>query len=177
MRPLACPIPSNINPLQSNGFQFVIEKIPEVSFYCQEVMLPEITLSSADFDTPLTKIPQAGDKPMFGDLYISFIIDEDMMNYKAVHNWLISLAFPESRQQFRQFINDNINQLKSSVALASSSTCLLQVLNSNNRATNTIEFYDAVPINLSSVTFQSTTNDTMYLVGNASFSYSYFKFK
>jgi len=46
---LSCPIPSNINPLSPNGFLFNILKLPNLSFFCQSVNLPGITLGAPEF--------------------------------------------------------------------------------------------------------------------------------
>ena len=176
MQTLTCPIPSNINPLQSNGFMFGIHKLPEINYFCQEVTLPSLDLPTAIIDTPLSRIPHPGDKLDFGALSLTFLLDEDMINYVALHNWLIGLGFPESHAQFAQFINDKAPALASS-SEASSSDAVLQILNSSNNVSRTIHFIDVIPTSLSQITLQSTTTDTTYIAASATFQYSYYKFE
>lgn len=176
MRPLTCPVPSNINPLQSNGFQFAINKLPEVTFFCQEVTLPSIDLPAADMSSPLVDMPIPGDKLNFGELNIVFLIDEDMANFVAVHNWMVGLGFPRSHDDYKRFLLQNRNSLSTNELLAGYSDATLQVLDSSNNAVRTITFLDAFPTSLAQITLQSTTSDTQYLAASASFRFTLYSF-
>lgn len=176
MQPLSCPIPSNINPLQSNGFLFSINKLPELTYFCQEVSLPELSLPNAEFVTPFTDIHVAGDKPNYGDLTVTFLVDEDMANYVAVHEWLIGMGFPESRDQYSDFIADQPGDINRSPAAASVSDGVLLVLNSSNRPARTIQFVDLLPVSLSSIVLTTTSSDTQYIAGVATFRYTLYRF-
>ena len=85
-RTLSCPLPENINPLSPNGYMFSIEKLPSLSYFCQEVNLPSLNLPEATQLNPFTKIPIAGDQLEFGQLTIQFLVDDVMGNYKAIHD-------------------------------------------------------------------------------------------
>lgn len=169
---LTCPMPTNINPLSSNGFNFSITKIPDVTFFCQEVNLPSMTLPSIDIATPLSYDPVAGDMILFDDLNIQFIIDENMTNYQAIFNWITGLGFPANHLQYRQFIDiQNLNRMMSEYSDAT-----LQILGSNNQPVKTVKFVDIIPTSLNTLTFQSTSNDVQYLVGNATFKINRYEF-
>lgn len=176
MQPLTCPIPSNINPLQSNGFMFDILKLPEVKFFCQEVTLPSINATPAEFSTPLSDVFVPGDKLIFGDLQIVFLIDEQMSNYIALHNWLIGLGFPKSHEQYANFLNSRTNSLNNNPLVAGYSDAVLAILNSSNNPNKTIRFIDVFPTYLSPTSFQSSTQDTVYLAASATFKYTYYTF-
>lgn len=176
MKPLSCPIPANLNPLQSNGFMFTINKLPSLSYFCQEVNIPGIVLPVADINSPLSKMPFAGDKLDFENLTVEFLINEDMSNYKAIHDWLIGLGFPELHQQYQNFITNNSNSLTHTPALASTSDGVLSILNSANNAIRTVQFVDLVPLSLSTLQMRSTNDDTTYLAGVATFDYNYYSF-
>lgn len=176
MKPLSCPIPSNINPLQSNGFLFAINKLPNISYFCQEVSVPGISLPVAEVSSPLSLVPYVGDKVVFDNLTIEFLINEDMSNFKAIHDWIISLGFPELHQQYQNFINENTNELSRSPVMASNSDGILTILNSANNPIRTIQFVDMVPVSLSAIQLRSTTDDTTYLAGVATFDYNYYSF-
>lgn len=177
MQPLTCPIPGNINPLQSNGFIFDILKIPEVKFFCQEVGLPFVSFPSVDVPTPLSDIPLPNTKLQFGDLSISFLIDETMSNYVAIYNWLIGLGFPESHTQYQSFLNSRTNTLNLTPLVAGYSDAVLSILNSSSKPNKTVRFVDVFPISLGQVLFRSSTTDTTYLSCTASFKFNYYIFE
>lgn len=174
-RILACPVPENINPLSPNGYMFSIEKLPSLSFFCQEINLPTLTLPEAVQLNPFTKIPIAGDQLEFGTLTVQFLVDETMSNYKSIHHWIVSLGFPESYQQYSDFLDEAKIPGLSEVS-KSHSDGTLTILGNTNTPIQTIEFKDLLPLSLESLTFTSTNQDVQYLVGNASFQYSYYKF-
>lgn len=165
-----------MNLLQSNGFMFAINKLPNLSYFCQEVSIPGISLPVADINTPLSKVPFAGDKIEFDNLTIEFLINEDMSNYKAIHDWLIGLGFPELHQQYKDFLAQNSSTLLYTPALASSSDGVLSILNSANNSIRTINFVDLIPVSLAAIQLRSTTDDTTYLAGVATFDYNYYSF-
>lgn len=171
---LSCPVPSNINPLSSNGFNFFITKLPEVSFWCQEVNLPSMTLPAIEFNTPLSMLPITGDIIQYEDLNIQFLVDENMANYSAIYNWMIGLGFPESNKQYSDYISSQKDYTRLS---RESSDATLQILGSNNQPIKIVRFVDILPTNLSSMTFQSTNTDVNYIVGNATFRINRYEFE
>lgn len=172
-RILSCPVPTNLNPLSPNGFKFSVERLPELTFFCQDVNLPSVTLGQTNIATPFINYAVSGDMLEYGDLTVQFMVDGDMANYIAVHNWLVGLGFPENYQQYTDQTTSTIP--KSEVA-ASMSDATLMILGNNNVGVRTIQFIDCFPISLDSLTFTSATQDVQYLVGNATFRYSYYKF-
>lgn len=176
MKNLTCPIPDNINPLQSNGFMFTINKLPSISFFCQEANLPGLDLPKADFTSPLVNSGNPGDKLFFADLNITFLVDEKMTNYKAIAEWMMALGFPQSYDQYTSFIADRTDALNTNEARAAVSDGVLQIMDSSNNVVQTITFIDMFPTSLSSLQLQTTSGDTNYLAGQASFVYTLYKF-
>lgn len=172
---LSCPIPNNINPLQSNGFQFNITKLPDLSFFCQEVNIPGMTLPSPELSNPFSIAPVPGDKLDFDDLTVQFLIDEEMNNYISIQAWMVALGFPKNYEQYRKFIGDQRGNLVTELAKGYSDATL-QILNSSNNPIRTITFRDVFPVSLQSLTLQSTTDSTQYLTGVATFKYTYYEF-
>lgn len=173
-RILSCPIPQNINPLSPNGYLFSIQKLPSLSYFAQSVALPVITLSEANITTPFVNVPVPGDRPDFSAIALQFLVDEKMENFKAIHNWIVGLGFPDNNGQYTEFINsDSVN---SSEYSRNTSDATLIVLGNNNNPIQTIQFYDCWPDTLGSLTFTSNNQDVQYLVGDVSFRYSHYKF-
>lgn len=172
---LTCPIPTNINPLSPNGFQFSITKLPDLTYFSQQVTIPGISLPAFEANNPLVAFPIAGDIISFDPLNVQFLVDETMANYKAIYNWLKGLGFPESHTQYDMFIGNETGG-PSAELQKNYSDGVLQVLGANNKAVQSIQFIDLIPVSLESLTFQSTNQDVQYLVGSATFRYNYYKF-
>lgn len=174
-RTLSCPIPTNLNPLSPNGYMFSLQRLSSLSYFCQEVSLPAVTLPEATQLNPFSKIPLSGDQIEFDTLRVQFLIDEKLENYKAIHNWIIGLGFPEDYSQYTGAIAAASIPGMSEVAMSSSDATLI-ILGNNNQPIQTIQFADCVPESLESITFTSTNQDVQYLIGSASFRYTYYKF-
>lgn len=177
MQPLTCPIPENINPLQSNGFVFNIQKLPDLSFFCQEANIPELMLPLTEAASPLVNARLPGDKPLYGDLSVTFMVDEQMNNYVAIHNWLVGMGFPEDWIQYTEYLDNRKNEAVISDMAALFSDATLSILNSTNNVVRTIRFVDVFPTSLTSLVMTSTNSDTQYLAGTATFGYTYYKFE
>lgn len=175
MTTLSCPVPANINPLSPNGFMFSIQKLPAVSFFCQQVNLPGISLGSPEFGNPFQTQPIPGETLTYDQLNVQFLVDDQMENYMAIYNWIVALGFPNSYEQYTTFFNDdqrvNISELATNYSDAT-----LQILGANNTAIRTVNFVDMFPVTIDSLMFQSTNQDVNYLVGNATFRYGYYRF-
>lgn len=174
-RTLTCPLPENINPLSPNGYMFTLQRLPELSYFCQEVSLPAITLPEATQLTPFSRVPISGDQLEFDTLRVQFLVDNGMKNYRAIHDWLVGLGFPENNGQYTQVIEGSDMPGLSEVAQSSSDATLI-ILGNNNMPIQAIQFTDCVPESLESITFVSTSQDVQYLVGSASFRYTNYKF-
>lgn len=174
-RTLTCPLPENINPLSPNGYMFTLQRLPELSYFCQEVSLPAITLPEATQLNPFSKIPLSGDQIEFDTLRIQFLIDDKMKNYRAIHDWIVGLGFPENNSQYTQTIEVSNMPGLSEVAKSTSDATLI-ILGNNNMPIQAIQFADCVPESLESITFVSNNQDVQYLIGSASFRYTYYKF-
>lgn len=172
---ISCPIPANINPLSPNGFLFNIQKLPELSFFCQQVNLPGITLGSPEFGNPFQTQPIPGETLTYDQLTVQFLVDESMTNYQAIYNWIVALGFPNDYEQYTTFVNDDDRGAISELA-RNYSDATLQILGGNNQTVKTVQFIDLFPIALDSLLFQGTNTDVNYLVGSATFRYGYYKF-
>lgn len=168
-----CLYPNNLNPLSPNGFNFSITKLPDVSFFCQRVLIPSVSLASIDNATPFVNNPIPGEIMTFSELTVSFLIDDQMKNYKAIYNWMVALGYPESYDQYKKFVNTQDSTVYSELA-RNYSDATVTVLDAKNNPTNSFKFYDLFPISLDPVQFESTAMDVNYVIGAATFKYTYF---
>jgi hypothetical protein len=58
-------------------------------------------MQAANQPTRFNKIPQPGDELYYEDLYIKFLVDENMKNWYQVHDWMREIATPVSDREFK----------------------------------------------------------------------------
>jgi len=159
----------NRNFLSPVGFNFTLAKEPKVSFFCNSARIPEITLSLVQQPSYLKDIDVPGDKLQYGDLSLRFLVDEDMMNYMVVHNWLTGLGFPETTGQYKELITNDDGLQDSKRAFSDGS---LYILDSNYNTNSIVKFKDLFPVSLTSLEFDSTQTDIQYFTAEVSFKYT-----
>ena len=168
---------ANRNYMSPLGFKLVLTKTPKVDFLCQSANIPSISMGTAIQPSYLKDIPVPGDKVLYDDLSVRFLVDEKMENYLAIHKWITGLGYPESIGQYRQLKKDD-NRTDSLVADKGDplyfqySDATLQVLNSNYKPSVLINFKDAFPVSLSTLDFDVTTRDYNYFTAEVTFKYT-----
>lgn len=160
---------NNRNFLSPIGFRFTLAKEPKVSFFCNSAKIPEINLGTAIQPSYLKDIDIPGEKISYGDFSLRFLVDENMENYMAIHNWITGLGFPESAEQYRDLITTVDNTLDPKKAFSDGS---LRILNSNYKDVAVIKFKDLFPISLSSLEFEATDTDINYFTADVIFKYT-----
>jgi hypothetical protein len=167
----SCDTPTEVNPLMRNGFKFAVERIPDITYFCQEANIPEITLQSADMETPYSRIPMTGDKASFSPLVVEFLIDAQFKNYMAMYDWIYEQAFPDYNPQYTRQVQKGRITRAISEAKATTSTAVLGVLGNNNQIIASVRFIDCVLISLSGLNFTTINSDSQFLTGTAVFKY------
>ena len=169
----------NRNYMSPLGFKLILTKTPKVDFLCQSANIPQISMGTAVQPTYLKDIAVPGDKVLYDDLNVRFLVDEKMENYLAIYKWITGLGYPENLGQYNQLKKDDIRTDASATDDADPryfefSDATLQVLNSNYRPSVLVNFKDAFPTSLSTLDFDVTTRDYNYFTAEVSFKYTIF---
>lgn len=164
--------PTNQSFLSPLGFKLQIKKTPHLNYFVQSVSVPSVSLGTADIETPFTKIPFPGTKLTFGNLSVTFKVDEDMINYMEIYSWLRDVGFPDN---FAQYSNIAGQAVTSGDGVYSDITLI--VLSSAMNPTHEITFFDCFPVDLSALEFDSTLPDVNYLTATATFANRRFDIK
>ena len=127
-------------------------------FTIQTMMLPDVSGEGAALPWQQVNIALVSDKLNFGTFEISYLIDEDLLNYKEIFDWLKTNV--ESVHTATNHVRD----------------LTLTIMNSANNVTKQIKFVDAYPTSLSSLPFDITTTEVEYLTAVVTFQYSYYEF-
>lgn len=172
--------PSNKNLLSPFGFKFSIKKTPTINWFVQAVNLPSVSLNKILFPNPFINIPITGDHLEFGDLSITFRVDEDMKNYLEIYNWLQGIGFPDDFNQYTELAPRNRSILPgrgdSLQGKSIYSDASLMVLTSAMNPIIEIVFIDCFPTNLSELSFDTRLTDMIYVEATVTFAFRKFNF-
>ena len=165
----------NRNFLAPTGFKFSLKRSPAAAFFCNQANIPSLDLGTAVQPTYLKDIDVPGDKVQFGDLTIRFLVDEDLMNYMEIQNWIRGLGFPESPKEFFDLDKEGaeygiIPTDGGGDNIYSDAT--LQILSNNLVPKFQVMFKDIFPYSLTTITFDATDTDIEYFTAEASFKYT-----
>ena len=168
---------NNRNYLSPLGFKLIISKIPKVDFLCQAANIPSISMGTAVQPTYLKDIPVPGDKPVYDDLTVRFIIDENMENYLSLNKWITGLGYPESLKQYQQLADvgpDLATQDNTDPRWFEFSDATLQILSSNYQPNISVNFKGCFPVAVSTLEFDSSQRDYSYFTCEATFKYDFY---
>ena len=179
--------PDKLDYSSPTQFRFMINQLPKVQFFTTAANIPDISLGEAVIPTPYKDIPIMGDKITFGNLDVSFIVDEYLENYVSIHNWIIGIGFPKNRQQFSSFRSDTSNNPTSaktvSVDRVGSATpdrgmysdATLTILSNKNNPLVEVRFTDIFPVSLSALSYSQDATDVTYQTAEISFRYKLYE--
>ena len=168
-------------------FRFKCTKLPLVEFFVQSANIPGISLGSAQQNTPLIDVPLPGDKVTFNSLDISFLVDENLNNFKEIHDWILGLGFPDNHTQFQNLQSAGSDRFPGSTRSTAAtgtntpqplneggiySDAILTVLNSKNIAKTEIRFKNVYPTSLGGLNYDVRLTDVDYISATVSFNYT-----
>jgi len=170
--PLLTNQPDNINFLSPLGFRFTLSRAPNLNFFVTDVNIPSLTLGFIETPTPFKILEFPGDRLDYGDLSVTFRVDEDFQNYLEIHNWIRALGFPNSFGEYKK-LTDAQPGKKDTVY----SDATLVVMNSAMIPNIEVKFEDIFPIAIGDINFTTTDSDVNYVTNTVSFKYKLFSIK
>ena len=160
----------NRNYLSNVGFNFTLARFPKVDFFSNTANLPGLTLGTVNAPNYLKELPLAGDRLVFEDFSLQFIVDEQLENYLAIHNWMKGLGFPDSIRDFMDLVTDeNENQFNMDLQYSDG---VLNVLNNQFNTISKVKFNGLFPYALSGLQFDATNQDYQALTATVTFKYT-----
>jgi hypothetical protein len=166
--------PTNKNFLSPLGFRFFIQKTPNVNYFVQSVSIPDVNLGDTDLPTPFRRVPVAGDHIEYGDLTITFKVDESMNNYLELFNWITAIGFPDNFDQHKE-VDPKFVATGSGRGVYSDAT--LVILSSAMNPLHEVVFTDVYPTALTDFAFDSRSQDVEYIEATATFKFKNMTFK
>ena len=154
--------PTNRNFLNPIGFILKLEKFAGVDFFCQSANVPDITMPTTQVASPFRQLPTIpGGGVEFGDLSVTFIVDEDLKNYNSVYKWMRD--------------NGNADQMKLETTPEDIFTDgQLLITTSAFNPAFVIDFQQLFPVALTNLQFDATIGDVEYITANVTFKHQQF---
>lgn len=168
--------PDSKNFLSPVGFKFLIERIPTVEFFCQTVNIPEISIGNRTIETRVKAYDTPGDKMTFGDLNLTFMINENMDNYYEVYKWLKGLSNPKEEEEFHRYLQGVVEPGRPSNFQKATTDARLLVLDSNMNTVTSVVFMNIFPVSLSGVRLTADATDIDYVTADVTFKYTLLEF-
>lgn len=166
----------NRNYLFPTGFYFTVVRAPKVGFFGTQINVPSIDLPEAIQATYLKDIPRAGDKMNFQDLTLTFMVDEDLVNFMEIQNWMRGLGYPESLDEIYEWQRktndyDYPNSYRNEGSLNLYSDATLLIYNSQQVPHMKVTFEDVWPSNLTLLQFDSQLTTEQPIKASVTFKY------
>ena len=171
-------------------WRLAFNRLPKTTWFCTSANIPGITLGESSYPTPMLDTFVTGDKLTFETLNITFIVDEELQNYRELWNWLVGIGSPVSHDQWataltqgdgavRQFGTEDADPRTKSTYEESNlySDATLIVYNSKNIPKVNVQFKNMFPTSLSSLEYSQELTDVEYFHATATFRYLYYEFE
>ena len=181
--------PTKLDYASPTQFKFSINQLPKVEFFTVAANIPDLSLSDVVIPTPFKQIPVLGQNLTYGNLNITFIVDEFLENYRELHEWLTGIGFPKDRKQFKDFRSNTSNTGSASATpvqdvgkvgksvsdSAMFSDATLTVLSNKNNPIVEVRFSDMYPVSLGALEFNQQATDVEYMTVQADFTYQIYE--
>lgn len=153
------------NFFSAKNFEFTIKRLPNVEFFVQATNIPGLTIASTEQATPFTNIARPGNKMSFDELSVTVRLDEDLICYKEIYDWMEGMTNPNN---FSQYAN-----LQAGDGVFSDASLI--ILNSKGNPTKEFRYKNIFPIGMSSIQLSTTDNTTQFATTTITFRYTTFE--
>ena len=160
---------------QNNQYQVTISNFPLTQYFCQAVTVPGISLGAVARHTSLATIPTVGDTLEFDNFAMTFLLDEELRNYREIHDWMINIGFPYSHGQFKA--TKRRDEVERGGDLDLYSEIIITILTSKNNPKVRVKIHEAFPISLSGLEYTNADTEIPYLTAEVSFAYAHYEFE
>ena len=171
-------------------WRLAFNRVPKTTWFCTAANIPGITLGEAQYATPMSDMFVTGDKLTFETLNITFIVDEELQNYRELWDWMVGIGAPVNHSQWetvlgkgdgavRQFGTDDGDGRTKLTYEESNlySDATLIVYNSKNIPKVDVKFKNMFPTSISALEYSQELTDVEYFKASASFRYLYYEFE
>ncbi len=168
--------PTNKDILQTAKFRLTFNRLENVTFFCQSVNIPGVSLSEIPRNTPFIDLYVPGEKMMYDTLNLTFIVDEDLRGWQSLHDWIRAMTFPTDFKEYR-----DLEKLSPTAAYRGSNRlppqytdASLTIYTNKNNINFRVLFKDVFPVAVGSILFNSADSADSITTSDATFRFSYY---
>ena len=170
--------PSNRDILQSTKFRLTFNRLPGLTFFCQTVNLPGISLTEVMRNTPFVDLYVPGEKAIYDTLNTTMLIDEDLRDWEAIHDWIRAMTFPKEFEEYAKMsegFRDTVARRGTGMKLPPQYTdAILTIYTNKNNPNMRVSFKDCFPTTLGGIQFSSLDSAENIMTVDATFRFSYY---
>lgn len=145
-----------------NRAVLTIASAKQLELYLSRFSLPEVTTKEVRFGIPFSDVRLTPNKLDFGNLVVSFYVDEKYQNWRMLFQWLAGISRPTEYAEYADRVTDF-------------SDGMLHVFDANNQKSMIIQFVNLVPISLDKLDLNMQATQPETLVCSAEFGFDYYK--
>jgi hypothetical protein len=164
--------PENTNFLQTTKFTLTFPRMENVTYFCQQINMPGVSLSELQQNTPFVDLYRPGNKVRYNTFNITFLVDEELRSWLDIHDWIRGLTFPKDFTEYKYLPQQSAANILNNSAVYSDA--IVTILSSLNNPKLRLILKDCFPVNLSDIQFSSTDSAETTITAEASFRFSYF---
>lgn len=161
------------NGLYGNHFRFVLEALPDLTFFAQAITVPSINSGPVNRPTPFTSIREVGDHLNYSNFTVSYLIDGAFKTYSSLYWWLKGYGFPHSYDEVKAFRETRAKRTampSPQVKDLEKTQATLYVLQPDTeKIIAEFQFIDVVPTGLSDIQFGTMESDAPVLKATVTF--------
>jgi len=154
--------PKNRNFLNPIGYLLKLEKFEGVDFFCQLTNVPDVSMPTTEVASRFRSLPIIpGGGVTFGDFVVSFIVDEDLVNYNSIYKWIRDIG--NADEMPRKIPEEDIY-----------TNAQLHIVTSQYNPAFIIDYRNIFPTSLSNLQFNATISDVEYITAEVTFKHQQF---
>jgi hypothetical protein len=173
--------PGSTDLLQSTKFRVTFDYLPGMTFFCQSANFPGLSLTEIPIPTPFIDFFVPGEKLVYDTLNITFLIDEQMLSWTEIHDWIRGLTFPTDFKEYFDLQKRGTSQLTRVPPVQKQKFqyggAILSVYSNQNNPKFRVRFNDVFPTSLSSIIFNTQDTAENIAVADATFRFSYYDYE
>lgn len=150
--------------------------MPYMNWFCTAANFPGISVPHATQDTLHVSAPLPGSKLIYEPLEVKFIIDEQLLAYTTIVDWIKGYSLPEDFSQYQNLPLQQRLQISKSISTKPQySDAMLTLYTNKNNPTLQLKFKDVFPESLGSIEFATDMSAETVIQVKAVFRYTYWE--
>jgi hypothetical protein len=139
------------------------------------VSIPGISLGEVPRNNPFVDLYSPGEKAIYDQMNITFYVDEELIAWKEVHDWIRGMTFPESYREYATLGQNAKNrQISVRKGFEQFSDASLTLYSSSNKPLHRFKFYDCFPVTLSSFVVNSQDSPETIITADTTIRFAYY---